>query len=63
MVFIILARRVFPAVQPGYMKPMLPDEAPQEGEPFQDIFEDFQRIVLPGVFIDRNTIIHVDAQN
>ncbi|OXA64352.1 Histidine decarboxylase [Folsomia candida] len=44
----IRARRVFPAVQPGYMRPMVPDEAPQEGESFQDIFEDFQRIVLPG---------------
>jgi hypothetical protein len=29
---------------------MIPSEAPQEGESFQDIFEDFQRIILPGVF-------------
>ncbi|CAL8131502.1 unnamed protein product [Orchesella dallaii] len=45
----IRARRVFPAVKPGYMKPLIPDEAPQEGESYQDIFEDFQRIILPGV--------------
>lgn len=45
----IRARRVFPAVKPGYMRPLIPDEAPQEGEQFQDIFEDFQRIILPGV--------------
>jgi aromatic-L-amino-acid decarboxylase len=47
----IRARRVFPAVQPGYMKPMIPDHAPEEGEAFQEIFEDFQRIVLPGVIM------------
>jgi len=45
----IRSRRVFPSVKPGYMRPLIPDEAPQEGEPFQDIFEDFENVVLPGV--------------
>lgn len=45
----IRSRRVFPAVQPGYMRNLVPDEAPQEGQPFQEIFKDFERVVLPGV--------------
>jgi len=42
-------RPVFPNVKPGYMRPLVPDEAPQEGEPFQDIFKDFENVILPGV--------------
>ena len=49
----IRSRRVFPAVKPGYMRPLIPEEAPQEGESFQQIFEDFENVVLPGV---RNNI-------
>lgn len=53
----IRARRVFPAVKPGYMRPLIPDEAPQEGEAFQDIFEDFQRIILPGVMWTKHSVL------
>lgn len=45
----IRSRRVFPAVQPGYMRALIPDEAPKEGESFEEIFKDFESIILPGV--------------
>jgi aromatic-L-amino-acid decarboxylase len=37
--------RVMPSVRPGDVRAMLPAEAPDRGEPFERIFEDFERIV------------------
>jgi hypothetical protein len=45
----IRSRRVFPAVKPGYMRTLVPEEAPEDGESFEDIFQDFENVVLPGV--------------
>ncbi|XP_022249959.1 histidine decarboxylase-like isoform X1 [Limulus polyphemus] len=42
-------RRVFPDVKPGYMKSLLPEEAPVEGESWDFIFADVERVVMPGV--------------
>ncbi|GCC17316.1 hypothetical protein chiPu_0020530 [Chiloscyllium punctatum] len=42
-------RRVSPDVKPGYMRDLLPDRAPQEGESWSSIFEDIERIIMPGV--------------
>ncbi|XP_076643377.1 aromatic-L-amino-acid decarboxylase [Halictus rubicundus] len=42
-------RRVLPTVQPGYMKPLLPSEAPQTPESWKDIMADIERIIMPGV--------------
>ena len=42
-------RRVFPDVTPGYMKKLVPDEMPLEGEEFKDIFKDVDRVIMPGV--------------
>lgn len=42
-------RPVLPSVQPLDIKNMLPAEAPEEGEPFEDIFPDIERIIMPGV--------------
>ncbi|KAG8194084.1 hypothetical protein JTE90_003028 [Oedothorax gibbosus] len=42
-------RRVFPDVKPGYMRPLLPDSAPDEGENFKTILEDVERVIMPGV--------------
>jgi hypothetical protein len=36
-------------VEPGYLKPRLPDEAPEEPEGFETIMKDFQDHVMPGV--------------
>ncbi len=40
--------RVMPALQPGDIAAMLPEEAPAQGEPFEAIFADFERIVVSG---------------
>ncbi|XP_071033748.1 histidine decarboxylase isoform X2 [Parasteatoda tepidariorum] len=45
----IRSRRVFPDVKPGYLRPLLPDSAPEEGENFSDIFQDFERVIMPGI--------------
>jgi aromatic-L-amino-acid decarboxylase len=39
--------RVLPAVRPGDVAAQLPGRAPEQGEPFERIFEDFQRIIVP----------------
>ncbi len=40
---------VCPDVQPGYLIPLLPTEAPQEAEPMERIFEDTEKYIVPGV--------------
>lgn len=45
----IRTRRVFPNVKPGYMRPLIADEAPRQGEPWDDIFKDIDRVIMPGV--------------
>ncbi|KAJ8679481.1 hypothetical protein QAD02_015268 [Eretmocerus hayati] len=42
-------RRVLPTVEPGYMKPLLPDEAPQQPEQWGNIMDDLEKIIMPGV--------------
>ncbi|XP_055639733.1 histidine decarboxylase isoform X3 [Toxorhynchites rutilus septentrionalis] len=45
----IRERRVFPDVKPGYMRNLMPDAAPVEGEPWQAIIDDVERVIMPGV--------------
>ena len=45
----IKERRVTPDVEPGYLSELLPREAPQEGERWQAIFDDFEAQIMPGV--------------
>ncbi|XP_032672244.1 histidine decarboxylase [Odontomachus brunneus] len=45
----IRSRRVYPAVSPGYLRNVLPASAPVDGEPWQDIFADIERCIMPGV--------------
>lgn len=42
-------RRVLPTVEPGYMKPLLPSEAPKTPEQWKDIMSDIERVIMPGV--------------
>ncbi|XP_076361125.1 aromatic-L-amino-acid decarboxylase-like isoform X2 [Tachypleus tridentatus] len=41
--------RVLPQVQPGYIRSLIPDEAPVEGESWEDVFKDIERVILPGM--------------
>ncbi|KAJ8921112.1 hypothetical protein NQ315_015910 [Exocentrus adspersus] len=42
-------RPVLPSVQPGYLDDLLPKEAPQTGESWQDVLQDVDRIIMPGL--------------
>lgn len=42
-------KRVFPSVKPGYMRSLVSNDAPQDGECWDKIFGDFEKVVLPGV--------------
>ena len=45
----IRKRRVFPDVKPGYMKLLLPESAPLNGEEWDAIFSDIERVIMPGL--------------
>ncbi|XP_013916887.1 PREDICTED: histidine decarboxylase-like [Thamnophis sirtalis] len=45
----IRERRVYPDVQPGYMRHQLPHGAPLEPESWDNIFRDVEKIIMPGV--------------
>lgn len=45
----IRSRRVYPNVKPGYLRKLVPDSAPLEGEPWPRIMEDIETVVMPGV--------------
>ena len=40
---------VLAQVRPGQLREQLPSEAPPSGESFETIFNDFERIILPGI--------------
>lgn len=42
-------RRVTPNVEPGYLKDFLPESAPIEGESWDNIMDDFEKLIMPGV--------------
>ncbi|XP_058666648.1 aromatic-L-amino-acid decarboxylase isoform X2 [Ammospiza caudacuta] len=42
-------RQVFPDVEPGYLRPLVADSAPQDPESFEDVFKDIEKIIMPGV--------------
>lgn len=42
-------RRVTPSVEPGYLRYLLPDEAPNEPESWDDIMADVETKIMPGV--------------
>lgn len=45
----IRERKVVPNVKPGYMKDLLPDSAPEEPEDWDTVFNDVEKIIMPGV--------------
>ncbi|KAF8523052.1 pyridoxal phosphate-dependent transferase [Hysterangium stoloniferum] len=42
-------RKVVSVVKPGYLREALPDCAPDKGENFEEIANDFQDLILPGI--------------
>uniref|UniRef100_A0A183SJP5 Aromatic-L-amino-acid decarboxylase n=1 Tax=Schistocephalus solidus TaxID=70667 RepID=A0A183SJP5_SCHSO len=44
----VAKHRVFPEVEPGYLRPLLPAEAPQNPESWDAIFDDVNNVLMPG---------------
>ncbi|XP_077577961.1 aromatic-L-amino-acid decarboxylase [Stigmatopora nigra] len=42
-------RPVYPDVEPGYLRSLIPTEAPLEPENFEDIMKDVERVIMPGI--------------
>lgn len=42
-------RRVTPSVEPGYLRALIPDEAPNNPEAWETIMEDVESKIMPGV--------------
>ncbi|CAI9732632.1 histidine decarboxylase-like [Octopus vulgaris] len=45
----IRSRRVLPDVKPGYMRKLVPENAPEKGEKWENIFSDIERVIMPGI--------------
>lgn len=37
------------SVEPGYLRPLIPSSAPQEGQPWSEIQPDINRVIMPGL--------------
>lgn len=46
---ILICRQVLPSVEPGYIQNLVPKEAPEQGESWQDVLNDVETVVMPGI--------------
>nr|XP_027809174.1 aromatic-L-amino-acid decarboxylase isoform X5 [Marmota flaviventris] len=53
----IEGRPVYPNVEPGYLRPLIPTEAPQEPEAFEDVINDIEKIIMPGGSASEATLV------
>ncbi len=42
-------RTVIPKVKPGYMKSLVPDEAPEKPDKWEDLVSDIEKVIMPGI--------------
>ena len=42
-------RQVYPDVEPGYLRALIPEEAPEQPETYEDVVKDIERVIMPGV--------------
>ncbi|KAJ6225017.1 hypothetical protein RDWZM_003562 [Blomia tropicalis] len=54
----IRTRSVFPNVKPGYMKDLLPESAPIDGESWSSIFSDIEKVIMPGITHWQSPFMH-----
>lgn len=52
------SRRVTPSVEPGYLRKILPKEAPHNPESWDDIMADVDNKIMPGVSCNRSSSTH-----
>lgn len=43
-------RRVTPSVEPGYLRSLIPAEAPFKPEPWEQVMDDVENKIMPGNF-------------
>ena len=43
------SRKVTHSVEPGYLSPIVPCKAPENGEDFNDVLQDVEKLIMPGV--------------
>ena len=46
-------RDVYPNVSPGFMRPLIPERAPESGEDWEALYGNIDRIIMPGVSLLR----------
>ncbi|CAG0891143.1 unnamed protein product, partial [Darwinula stevensoni] len=51
-------RRVYPDVKPGYLRLLVPSSPPEEPESWDDIFNDVERVIMPGVTHWQSPFMH-----
>ncbi|CAG0924594.1 unnamed protein product [Notodromas monacha] len=54
----IESRRVVPDLQPGYIKELIPDHAPEDAEPWSAVLGDLDRVIMPGITHWHNPRFH-----
>ncbi|CAH1960282.1 unnamed protein product [Acanthoscelides obtectus] len=42
-------RRVLPTVEPGYLRPLIPEKAPDKPDKWQNVLADVEKVIMPGV--------------
>ncbi|CAH0557845.1 unnamed protein product [Brassicogethes aeneus] len=42
-------RRVLPTVEPGYLRPLIPETAPEKPDNWEDVMSDIEKVIMPGV--------------
>ena len=42
-------RQTVSGVEPGYLRELVPEEAPRDAEQWDDVFHDIERVIMPGV--------------
>lgn len=42
-------RPVLPQIKPGYLRELIPDQAPEESETWNDLMKDIERVIMPGI--------------
>ncbi|KAA0702958.1 Aromatic-L-amino-acid decarboxylase [Triplophysa tibetana] len=42
-------RQVYPDVEPGYLRSLIPEEAPEKPDSYEDVVKDIERVIMPGV--------------
>ncbi|GFO16799.1 Aromatic-l-amino-acid decarboxylase [Plakobranchus ocellatus] len=53
----ISSRTPLPDVTPGYLRELLPDTAPTEGENWDAVMEDIDRVIMPGGSASESTLV------